>query len=511
MNYLYPTKNSLVAFISNHEKKFIVLFVILAAVRLFLFNAAFPFFNNVDEQLHFDMVYKYSIGEIPKKEVVDYSPGSIELIILYETREYLHKPEKFRGGQFPPPIWNYPFVTESRYFSSRAKYWERQRNLEAFAFPLPYFLEAQWFKTGKAMGMEGGYLLYWLRFLNIPVFALLIWLSWITAKEFFPDEPLMYIGVPLVLAFFPQDLFYAITNDTFSALFCGLAFFLLIQIYFKERSSLYHAFAGLSVAAAFMSKISNIALPALFFLIIFLKVKRLLFAKRFREYLPRLVVLLLCAGIPVGILFLRNYLVLGDLLGTTEIIKFKGWVAKPFSELWSHPIFTLKGLSFFLAELTKSFWRGEFFWHGEALAHRWADILYVFTTFLFLSVSLYFLFLKKREEKDEKRFVLFMSFFVLLVSVLFLAFLSIRWDFGTWFYPSREVPYFLSGRLISKVIIPFLILYIYGIRTLFLKINRYCHPLFVVLLIVILISLSEISLTLPVFKSEFNWFHLRLF
>ncbi|HUU51356.1 MAG TPA: hypothetical protein VMW81_10430 [Nitrospinota bacterium] len=495
----------------NHEKHIIILLVILAAVRIFLFNAAFPFFNNVDEQLHFDMVYKYSIGEIPKKEEVDYSPGSIKLIILYETREYLHKPEKFRGGQFPPPIWNYPFVTESRYFSSRAKYWERQQNHEASAFPLPYFLEAQWFKIGKAVGMEGGYLLYWLRFLNIPVFALLIWLSWITAKEFFPDEPLMWMGVPLILAFFPQDLFYAVTNDTFSALFCGLAFFLLIQIYFKERSSLYHAIAGLSVAAAFMSKISNIALPVLFFVIIFLKGKRLLVAKRFREYLSRFIILLLCIGIPVGILFLRNYLVFGGLMQNNEFIKYLGWTPKPFGEMWNHPIFTLKGLSFFLAELTKSFWRGEFDWHGEALAYRWSDILYVFTTFLFLSVSLYSLFSKKREEQYEKRFVLFMSFFALLVSVLFLAFLSIRFDFGKSFYPTRELPYFLSGRLISGVIIPFLILYIYGIRTLFLKINRYCHPLFVVLLIVILISLSEISLTLPVFKSEFNWFHLRLF
>ena len=389
------------------------------------------------------------------------------------------------------------------------KYWESQKNQEASAFPFPYFLEAQWFKIGKTLGTEEGYLLYWLRFLNIPVFALLVWLSWITAKRFFPDEPLMYIGVPLLLAFFPQDLFYAVTNDTFSALFCGLAFFLLLQIYLKEKSSLYYAFAGLSVAAAFMSKISNIALPVLFFVILFLKGKKLLVEKRFGKYLPRFIVLLLCAGIPVGIMFLRNYLVFGSLMQNTDFIKHFEWTPKSFGEMWNHPIFTLKGLSFFLATLTKTFWRGEFIWHGEKMAHKWTDILYVFTTFLFLLASLYALFLRK--EKGEERFVLAAGFFVLLVSVLFLSYISIRFDFGKSFYPTRELPYFLSGRLISGVIIPFLILYIYGIRTLFLKINKYCHPLFVVFFIVVLISLSEISLTLPVFQSQFNWFHIHLF
>jgi len=511
MNSFDSVKNSIETFVRSYEKYIIAFFIILASVRIFLFITAFPFFNNLDEQRHFDMIYKYATGEIPDTGSADYSKGSILYIFFYETREYLHKPEQYRWGKFPPPLWKFSYesVKESRYFKARTKFWEELENQEAYTFQLPYILEAQWFKAGEALGMKGGYLLYWLRFLNIPVFALLVWLSWFMAKRFFPDEPLMYIGVPLILAFFPQDLFYTITNDTFSALFCGLAFFLLLQVYFKEKSSLYHALAGLSVALAFLVKFSNIAVPALFALVVFMKIRKLLGEKRLREYVPKLVVLFLCAGIPVGVFFLRNYLVFGVLMQNNKFIKYLGWTPKPFGEMWNHPIFTLKGLSFFLAGLTKTFWRGEFVWHGERIAYAWTDILYVFTTLLFLLASLYALFLRK--ERGEERFVLLAGFFVLLISVLFLAFLSIHFDFGNCFYPTKESPYFLSGRLISGVIVPFLILYIYGIRMLFLKINRYCHPLFVVLLLVILISVSEISLTLPMFKSEFNWFHLPPF
>jgi hypothetical protein len=494
------------SFLKKREELIILLIIALAALRIFLFNAAFPFFNNVDEQLHFDMAYKYAKGDLPKKGNATFSPGSAELIALYETKEYTHRQEQFRAGRFPPPLWTFPHAKESHYYKTRVSFWDHYENREAWHFPLPYMIEGLWFNTGEVLGMKGGYLLYWLRFLNIPVFVLLVWLSWITAKGFFPDQPLMRIGLPLILAFFPQDIFYAITNDTFSALFCGLAFFLLIQLYFREKSFFYHAIAGLSVAAAFLSKASNIAIPVLLILIAILKIKKLLAQKEFRKYLSKLLVLLLFAGVPVLAVFLRNKLILGDFLGTAEALKITGWTKKSFFELWNHPIFTLNGLSYFLSGLTKTFWRGEFVWHGERMAYRWADFLYLFTTGLFLSLSFYSLFSKKGESK--KHFVLLTSFIVLFVSVLFLAFLSIRFDFGDFYSPSRKSPYFSQGRLISGATVPFLILYINGLKVLFAKAGRYFHPIFIVLIIVILISVSEISLTLPVFKSQFNWFHL---
>jgi hypothetical protein len=52
-------------FSEKHEKKVILILCVLAGLRVFVFAAAFPFFNNVDEQAHFDLIYKYAHGRIP--------------------------------------------------------------------------------------------------------------------------------------------------------------------------------------------------------------------------------------------------------------------------------------------------------------------------------------------------------------------------------------------------------------------------------------------------------------
>ena len=49
------------------DRRLIVAFCILAAIRVFIYAAAFPFFNNVDEQAHFDLVMRYyGQGHIPR-------------------------------------------------------------------------------------------------------------------------------------------------------------------------------------------------------------------------------------------------------------------------------------------------------------------------------------------------------------------------------------------------------------------------------------------------------------
>jgi hypothetical protein len=37
----------------------------VAGLRVFIYAAAFPFFCNVDESAHFDLVLKYSRGQLP--------------------------------------------------------------------------------------------------------------------------------------------------------------------------------------------------------------------------------------------------------------------------------------------------------------------------------------------------------------------------------------------------------------------------------------------------------------
>ncbi len=58
--------NASMRFASRHERKFIFLLCAVAAVRVLTFAAAFPFFNNVDEQAHVDLVMKYARGDVPR-------------------------------------------------------------------------------------------------------------------------------------------------------------------------------------------------------------------------------------------------------------------------------------------------------------------------------------------------------------------------------------------------------------------------------------------------------------
>lgn len=79
------------------------LFSLLAAVRVFVFTAAFPFFNNVDEHYHFDLVCRYSHADVPR----GLDPCSAEaaaLIAVYASPEYARSPREFPGGKFPPHL-----------------------------------------------------------------------------------------------------------------------------------------------------------------------------------------------------------------------------------------------------------------------------------------------------------------------------------------------------------------------------------------------------------------------
>ncbi len=83
------------------------LFSLLAAVRVFVFTAAFPFFNNVDEHYHFDLVCRYSHADVPR----GLDPCCAEaaaLIALYGSPEYVQSPREFPAMNFMPPIWSRP-------------------------------------------------------------------------------------------------------------------------------------------------------------------------------------------------------------------------------------------------------------------------------------------------------------------------------------------------------------------------------------------------------------------
>ncbi|PYL88069.1 MAG: hypothetical protein DMF17_00400 [Verrucomicrobia bacterium] len=92
------------AFTNRKERTLILLLCLTAAMRIFIFCAAFPFFTEVDEHLHFDLVMRYSLGQMPRTFDL-LSKESLDWIVPYASPEFIQTPDQFPEGKFPPPLW----------------------------------------------------------------------------------------------------------------------------------------------------------------------------------------------------------------------------------------------------------------------------------------------------------------------------------------------------------------------------------------------------------------------
>src|SRR5205823_13475353 len=96
---------------------------LLAAIRVFVFAAAFPFFNNVDEQAHVDLVIKYAHAKLPRS-IEPFASDAAFCFAVYSTPEYFVKPEQY-GGQYPPPNWILPREQLQKIVDDEIPFWER--------------------------------------------------------------------------------------------------------------------------------------------------------------------------------------------------------------------------------------------------------------------------------------------------------------------------------------------------------------------------------------------------
>jgi len=374
--------------------------------------------------------------------------------------------------------------------------------------PVYYMAAGLWLAAGRLCGMNGGALPYWARFLNVPLFVGLIAVSYLLARTLFAYPDMKRIALPTVVTFFPQDAFYSINSDGMSALLFSVSFFLLLQLYFESKTCWYYLLAGLVVAATLLVKLSNVPVTVLFGVIIVLKTWNLTGGRR-PGGLACVAVLFTSAAVVVIIWLRRNYLLAGEFTAAALKIEQLGWTEKAPGQLLNHPILTPAGLFYFLCELTKSFWRGEFVWHLEPMASPGSDFFYTVSTFVFILASVLGLALRRNEKNRRLRFVFINSLVMMTVSVLLLAILSMRYDFGDCWYPSRERPYFVSGRLILGVLLPFLLIYLDGFERILSKLKARINPLFIVALISVGVTVGEFALSWAVFTSPYNWFGLK--
>jgi Predicted membrane protein (DUF2142) len=489
------------------EHKIILLLCLLAAVHVFIFSAAFPFFNNVDEQIHFDLAVKYSQGHIPRA-LEPVSDNAINYIVLYSASEYVGSPTNYPDRQFPPPPWTQPLEKIRPALVAKTASWQAVKNYEASQPPLYYTLAALWWDLGKFCGLHDGSLLYWLRFLNIIFIIALVWLGYIAARLVFPERKFLKIGVPALIAFIPQTAFYSIQNDVLSPLCFGTVFVCLVKLLRAEIPGVrLGIFTGLALAATFLTKISNLPLLAVSALVIFFKGVQLARAGKLRATLPSLAALALCAGLPMLLWLAWCKHTFGDFSGTAAKIQFLGWTHKSFADWWHHPIFTPHGLWAFLSGLMATFWQGEFMWHRQPLAAPVADVIYFALSIFLVGFALLNLSPQSKNVTAPQRRALWLGFGCFAAAIAFLGFLSIIYDFQDCFYPSREHPYFTSGRLMLGALIPFLLLFVLGLDQLLKQFGNVAK--FSALAGIILFMLvTEITIDWPVFQNPYNWFHM---
>jgi hypothetical protein len=479
----------------------------LAAVRVFVFAAAFPFFNNVDEQAHVDLVVKYSHGKVPRG-IEPFASESALYFAVYSSPEYFVKPEQY-GGEYPPPTWSLSPEERQKITDEEIPFWESRANHESGEPPLYYTVAGAWMNFGRAFGLRGLTLLYWVRFLNVALAAALVWIGFAAARSTFPENDFLQLGVAALLAVWPQSAFYSIQGDALSPICFGLAFLGLIQILKRDRIGIFvPIWTGLAVAATCLIKTSNLPLPVIAAIAI---ASKIFFGAKQGNTRPKLIALavfILSVAVPLGIWFAWNYQHFGDLTATQSKIELLGWTRKPLGEWLPHPIFTIHGLREFLPELSASFWRGEFVWHLQRMASGFADAIYAISTALAIVAALIMLLRRQSNDKD-RQIVLWLALLSFLSIVAFLIVLSLSFDFGQCPYPSRDHPYFTSGRLLNAAAVPFFLLFVFGIDRVGSSIKREWLRWALLGATVLLMICSQLQANAPAFSSRYNFFHHR--
>ncbi len=434
----------------RHERKLILLLCAIAALRVFIFSAAFPFFNNVDEQAHLDLVMKYARGELPH-DLGHYSSESANYISLYGTPEYFTPPQQFKTNDFPAPNWTLPAEHRENVVNRTSAWWQGNENHESGEPPLYYTLAALWLNLGRVFQITNGWLLYWLRFLNVLLAVALVWVGFAAARLIFPDQEVM---------------------------------------------------------ATCLAKTTNIALLFVVPIALIFKFRNLSERRTLRPLLLSVAALIGSVAVPIALWFAWNVHTFGDLTATASKLDFLGWTRKPLSNWWPHPIFTLHGLKEFWPDLMASFWRGEFVWHGTRLACQATDAFYWISSTVAILLTPISLIWRRSKLIPFQRQSLWLALSSFVVLVLLLAVLSIAFDFGLCVYPSREHPYFTSGRLISAAAVPFFLLYSYALQRVLSWIPMQWPRIILSGGIVLFIVISQSVVNSRAFRSHYNLFHL---
>jgi hypothetical protein len=494
-------------FLRTHSGLIIALLCLYAGLRILTFAAAFPLFNSVDEQFHMAAIRMYAGGEWPDKNLPLFDLESARLVALYATPEYLNTQADLEKIHLAAPVYRLSPQDAAPYFAPAFRLWQHVPNFEAQAPPLYYLLGAAWCRLGQALGIRSWEMVYWIRLLNPAAYVLLVWVSYLLVRRIYPHRVFLWLGVPALLAVFPQDVYFGINRDVLSAPLVAVALLLMVKaIEPKERGSWLLIAASVLVGLAFLANISNC--------VVFLALAvTMWYWWRRSSKIPLTKAWIVIASafsalaLPL-IWMLRNYAVMDDLTGSRAKIEFLGWTTKPVEELFDHPIFSLQGFFYFLQKLGQSFWRGEYLWHKQPMRWPAADWFYLISTAVLVVVFIVQSFRKQEGRTFTQRFAGIQSLLLVSTSVLFMAAISLPFDFHQCFYPSREHPFFVSGRIISGALLPFALIYVSGLEFLLAPIRKRVPPAAILACVMLFITVTEFQVRRVAFSSPNNFFSL---
>jgi 4-amino-4-deoxy-L-arabinose transferase-like glycosyltransferase len=495
----------------RRELWFLAVLCLAAALRVSFGAAALPIFADTDEDAHYDLVNKIARGTWPSDRVTYFDDDTLKTLIYNGSPEYQNAPLVSKDlPPYAPPVRDRLEEANTRgYIRFQYERLKHKPNHEAYEPPLYYALAAMWSGLCPSLGrpntspMYWAWTVYWIRFLNAPLFAGLVAAAYAFCRPRLGRD--VALATAALTAFFPNTVYFTISNDVLSPLAVLVALWLLIRWVATEVPERWLApAAGLAVAAALLVKLSNGSVLIATAAALLMRAWRV---RRTGKLLAETWPLALAAAVPLVIWGLRNRFVLGSWSGTGGRILVRGLTPKPFVEWLDHPLFTFTGLATFLQALCASLFRGDSIWGARSEHYLPTEYFFLVASAILPAAGLAVA-LARRKRDRVASLTAGMCAIVVVTTVGQLAFMSLLFKFKPdAFPPSEQFPFYAFGRLAGGALVPFLTLYALGAQ--YLVVRRPALLAIIVLASIVMMLLGQWALLGQTLSSQYNWFHLR--
>jgi len=418
----------------NSFKIFSLIFISLAIVRGLLYCLVIPFDQAPDEKYHFLLIKAKQMqlkgaSKEERQQVAAHVEAALAQLLYVETPAERLTWERFRGSNLPAPP------------PSRQIY---------------YLVTAAILRLCSLAEVRNE--IYLLRGFSILCGAVVVGLAILIARELFPSERFLQLGIPIFIIFIPQfsAMNGVISNDKLAEVFATLLLWMLVRIFKQGFSWGYGLTYLLTIGLAFLSKRTTYFLLPLSLLAIFLYFWKDRIGLRMHLYL--LGGMLLVVGIGYGLLWLPGmyHWVHDHIISIPDARHLPKAIFRP--ELFTAA--TLLHIAKFFTVMYWGFW-GIFGYMTIHVHHFWYIAAACAQILAMLGLLKYAMLTKQRNavSKTWQDRLLYLFGASVLFALLIPVLRSIILKFDT--------PDLTQGRYLFTIMIPISTLTVFGLSTLF--------------------------------------------